>query len=218
MSDVFDLLAKGQLADLDAALRADPALAASRNASGASLLAWAYYVGRPDAVALIRPRLTDLDPHDAIIVGDADRMREALSAGWDANALSPDGFTPLGLAAFFGRPEIFDLLLPVTRDVSEQANNSQKVAAIHAATAMRNAGMVEKLLLAGAEPDQAQADGFTPLHVAAQHGDAAIVGLLLLFGSNPRKHNAQGNDAITHARMGGHEWLAERLAQVQPAG
>ena len=83
---------------------------------------------------------------------------------------------------------------------------------------MRNAGMVEKLLLAGAEPDQAQADGFTPLHVAAQHGDAAIVGLLLLFGSNPRKHNAQGNDAITHARMGGHEWLAERLAQVQPAG
>ena len=110
--DVFDLLAKGQLTDLDTALRADPALAASRHPSGASLLAWAFYVGQPDAVALIRPRLSELDPHDAIIVGEIDRVKAALTAGWDANALAADGFTPLGLAAFFQRAEIFDLLLP----------------------------------------------------------------------------------------------------------
>lgn len=217
MSDVFDLLAKGQLADLDTTLQTYPELAASRHASGASLLAWAHYVGQPAAAALIRPRLPELDPHDAIIVGDADRVREALSAGWDANAVAPDGFTPLGLAAFFNRPEIFDLLLPVTRDVNEPAQNAQKVAALHAATSVRSAAMVEKLLRAGAKPDQIQADGFTPLHAAAQHGDGAIAGLLVLFGADPRLQNAKGLDAIAHARAGGHEWLAERLEQMRPA-
>lgn len=209
--DVFDLLASGQLDQLERALDADPALAAARNPAGASLLAWAYYVGRPEAAELIRPRLPDLDPHDAIIAGDAERVREALTAGWDANALSADGFGPLALSAFFGHDEIFDLLLPVTADVNTPAQNGQRVAAIHAATARRSVTMVEKLLRAGANADQVQADGFTPLHAAAQQGDAAIAALLVLCGANPRQHNAQGNDAITHARMGGHEWLAARL-------
>lgn len=214
MSDVFGLLAKGQLVDLGAALEADPALAASRNPSGASLLAWAHYVGQPEAAALIRPRLSELDPHDAIIVGDEDRVREALTAGWDANALSADGFAPLALSAFFSREAIFDLLLPVTGDVNTPAQNPQKVAAIHAAAARRNAGMVEKLLKAGALPDLEQTQGFTALHVAAQHGDVATTALLVLFGADPRKPDANGDDAIAHARKGGHEWLAERLERV----
>lgn len=214
MSDVFDLLANGRMADLNATLEAYPDLAASRHASGASLLAWAYYVGQPDAAALIRPRLAELDPYDAIIIGDRDQVTKALAAGWDANALSPDGFTPLGLAAFFNRPEIFDLLLPLTGDVNAPAQNPQQVAALHAATAMRSVPMVEKLLRAGARPDQPQAGGITPLHVAAHHGDGAIAALLVLFGADPRLRNAKGEDAIAQARAGGHEWLAVRLEKA----
>lgn len=209
--DVFDALAKGQLDEVGAALRADPTLATTRHPSGASLLAWAYYVGKPDAVPLIRPHVASLDPYDAIVVDDIEALEAALATGWDGNTLSPDGFTPLGLAAFFHRPKIFDLLLPLTLDVNEQARNPQKVAALHAATAMRDAKMVESLLRAGARPDLAQADGFTPLHVAAAHGDAAIAALLVLFGADPRLANAKGKDAIGFAHDAGHEWLAVRL-------
>ncbi len=88
------------------------------------------------------------------------------------------------------------------------------MAALHAATAKRSAPMGEKLLRAGADPNQVQADGFTPLHAAAMHGDTAIVGLLLLAGGDPRQENAKGEDAIAHARKGGHEWLAERLERL----
>lgn len=211
--DVFELLAKGELTELTKVLDRTPALAASTHASGASLLAWAFYVGKPDAAAIIRPRLGELGPYDAIIMGDARRVKAALADGWDGNALSGDGFTPLGLAAFFNKPEIFDLLLPVTRDVNAAAQNPQKVAALHAATAMRNGAMVEKLLRAGAEPDRAQADGFTPLHVAAGHGDMAIAAMLVLFGAAPKLQNAKGQDAIALARDSGHDWLAERLAR-----
>ena len=211
--DVFDLVANGKLDELGAGLSGDPALAGSRHASGASLLAWAYYVGKPDAVPLIRPHLKALDPYDAIIVDDIAAVRQALAAGWDGNALSPDGFTPLGLAAFFNRPAIFDLLLPLTRDVNQPAQNAQRVAALHAATATRSAAMVEKLLRAGANPDLAQAGGFTPLQAAAHAGDAAIAGLLILFGADPRLRNDKGEDAVSLARAAGHDWLAEALAR-----
>lgn len=211
MSDPFDLVGKGDLDLLRATLAAAPALAVARDASGASLLAWAFYTGRPEAVPVIRPHVDRLDPYDAIIIDDIDALRQALAEGWDGNARSADGFTPLALSAFFARPAIFDLLLPATRDVNERATNGQQVAAIHAATAQRQTAMVEKLLRAGADPDLVQADGFTALHAAAMHGDAQIAGLLVLFGADVAVKSAQGLDAAEIARANGHGWLAARL-------
>lgn len=211
MSDPFDLVMKGDLDGLRTALAHQPEQAKARHTSGASLVAWAAYMGNVGAIAAIRAVPVDLDPYEAIILGDTEALEAALAGGWDCNALSPDGFAPLALAAFFDNAAAFERLLPITENVSHQANNPQKVAALHAATAKRNAGFVEKLLRAGAEPDQAQADGFTPLHVAAQHGDAAIAALLVLFGADVDKTNAKGMDAAAHAREGGHEWLAVRL-------
>ncbi len=211
MSNPFDLVAAGDLDGLRAALAHDPGLARTRHASGASLVAWAAYMGNAGAIAAVRAVAPDLDPYEAIIVGDAQALEAALAGGWDGNALSPDGFAPLALAAFFDNTAAFERLLPITTDVSQQAENPQRVAALHAATAKRNTGFVEKLLRAGASPDQPQADGFTPLHVAAQHGDTAIAALLVLFGADVKTRNAKGMDAAAHARAGGHEWLAARL-------
>lgn len=216
MSDPFVLITSNDLDGLRAELAHDPELAHARHPSGASLVAWAAYMGNVGAISAVRAHVTELDPHEAIILGDGERLEVALAGGWDANALSADGFTPLGLAAFFDNTEAFELLLPLTRDVNEAAKNPQQVAAIHAATAKRNAAMVEKLLRAGADPNQQQADGFTPLHAAAMHGDAAIVGLLLLFGADPARLSAKDRSAASYAREGGHDWLASRLEQLVP--
>jgi len=214
MSDPFELVAKGDLDGLRSALAHEPGLARARHANGASLVSWAAYMGNVGAIAAIRAVLTQLDPYEAIILGDGTALEAALAGGWDGNALSPDGFAPLALAAFFDNRAAFERLLPITADVSQRAENPQQVAALHAATAKRNAGFVEKLLRAGAEPDQAQAGGFTPLHVAAQHGDTAIAALLVLFGADAQKTDEKGLDAAAHARAGGHEWLAERLERA----
>lgn len=214
MANLFDLLAQGRLTELRDALAIDPAAAWHRNAAGASLLAQAAYTGNFEAIALIRAVLPRLDPYESIILGDVDGVRTALGNSWDVNAPSPDGFSALGLAAFFKRPEIFDILLPLTRDVNQRADNPQQVAALHAATAVGDAGMVEKLLRAGAGPNLPQADGFLPIHVSAQRGDAAITALLILFGASPTAANAKGKSAIDHAREGGHAWLADRLAAL----
>lgn len=215
MSDPFDLVGKGDLDGLRAALAHEPGLVRTRHTSGASLVAWAAYMGNVGAIAAIRAVAVELDPYEAIILGDDEALEAALADGWDGNALSPDGFAPLALAAFFDNEAAFEQLLPLTDNVSCQADNPQCVAALHAATARRNAGMVERLLRAGANPDQSQAGGFTPLHVAAQHGDAAIVGLLVLFGADVRMTDDEGLDAAAHARKGGLEWLAERLDSLR---
>jgi ankyrin repeat protein len=211
MSDPFDLVASGDIEALRRVLAQQPELALRRHAGGASLLAWAAYMGKPEAIAAVRAVVPELDPYETIIVGDGGALEAAFGRGWDGNALSPDGFAPLALAAFFDNVAAFDRLLPMTRDVSRQAENPQRVAALHAATARRSAVAVEKLLLAGAEPNQPQSDGFTPLHVAAQHGDTAIAAMLLLFGADAKKTNAKGMDAAAYARAGGHEWQAVRL-------
>jgi ankyrin repeat protein len=211
MTDPFELVAKGDLDGLRSALAHDPGLVEAHHASGASLVSWAAYMGNVGAIAAIRAKLDQLDPHEAIILRDGARLEAALASGWDANQRSEDGFTPLSLAAFFDNAEAFDLLLPLTTDVNAAARNPQKVSALHAACAKRNIGMVEKLLAAGADPNQVQADGFTPLHAAAQHGDGAIAGLLLLAGARPADTNAAGENAAALARKAGHAWLSDRL-------
>jgi len=211
MSDPFELVAKGDLDGLRAALAYDPGLVDNRHASGATLVAWAAYMGNVGAIAAVRARLRELSPHESIILGDNARLSAAIAAGWSANERSPDGFTPLALAAFFDNDAAFDVLLPLTGDINAAADNPQQVAALHAAAAKRNAGLVEKLLKAGADPNQVQADGFTPLHAAAQHGDAATAGLLLLFGAETTLKTAIGQDAAQLARAAGHDWLASRL-------
>jgi ankyrin repeat protein len=71
------------------------------------------------------------------------------------------------------------------------------------------------LLRAGADPNLAQADSFTPFHAAAHHGDGALAGLLLLFGGDPWIKNANGDDAVAIARAQSHQWLAERLEALR---
>lgn len=209
--DIFELVARGDGDGVERLLAAEPALSAARHPSGASLLAWAHYVGQPQLVDRL-PRPGDLDPHDAIILGDTARVEALLESGWDPDERAPDGFTPLALAAFFSRDQVFDLLLELTRDIDAQASNTQHVSALHAAAARREARMVEKLLRAGAAPDLRQQAGFTALHAAAQNDDALTAGLLLLFGADPTIRVDDGRSAADLARAAGHDWLAIRLA------
>lgn len=212
MSDAFQLVQDNDLEGLRHILAESPGVVNLRHSGGASLVAWAAYMGNVGAISAIRAYVPELDPHEAIILGDAERLEAALADGWDANAMSRDGFTPLALAAFFGNAAAFDRLLPLTTDLNLRARNPQQVAALHAACARSDARMVEALLRAGADPDLVQADGFTPLHAAAQHGNAAIAGLLLLFGADTGARNARGETAADIARAAGHAWLVERLA------
>lgn len=191
---------------------AHPALLAQRSAAGLSALSLAAYMDQAGLVQALRARRGEPDFFEALIVGDADVVARALAAGQDPDQRAPDGFTPLGLAAFFRHGALAHRLLDAGADVDAQADNPQRVGALHAAVARGDVGLVETLLLRGATVDLPQQQGITPLHAAAGGGRLALVALLLMFGADARRRDDTGLSAADHARQHGHAALAARLA------
>ncbi len=168
-------------------LAQDPALAGSRSSTGVSAVLWARYRGHAEIVDAILAAGPVLDVFDAAALGRLDRLAELVAADpGQADAWSADGFTPVGLAAFFGHPEAVRFLLDHGADVHAVARNPMRVQPLHAATAARSVESVRLLLEAGADPNAEQQEGWTPIMVARQHGDDAIVELLLAHGSEDR--------------------------------
>ena len=66
--------------------------------------------------------------------------------------------------------------------------------------------VVKILLNAGADPNQADNWGYSPLHFAAAYGNTYAIKLLLDQGANPNQVNSWGKTALTHAL----DWIIDR--------
>ena len=106
VSDVqalIDAVKAGDSGQVQALIAADPTLVNAHADGGESAVLLATYYGHRDIADLLVLRGANLTVFEASAVGQVARV-EALLAQDPAlvNAFSPDGFTPLGLAAFFG--------------------------------------------------------------------------------------------------------------------
>jgi ankyrin repeat protein len=128
------------------------------------------------------------------------------------NAWSPDGFQPLGLAAFFGREAALDLLLARGGEINTVARHPFGVNALHAALAGPRPDLGRRLIEAGADVNAAQRSGTTPLHETAFNGSLELTQLLLEHGANPAATNGQGVTPEAVARERGHTALADLLS------
>jgi ankyrin repeat protein len=183
--DLLDAIKAGDAARVQVLLDKDAAAAAGRTPEGVSFVSVAMYHRQPDIARMIAARRTDLDMYEACAVGARERVAELLAADARAgNSFSPDGFAPIALAAFFGQPDIVELLADAGVDVNAQARNAMKVAAIHAAVASRDARSVQVLLNHGADPNLPQQNDITPLHVAEVNADQPIITLLKEHGAH----------------------------------
>lgn len=201
MSNAYEFeiaIKQNDVAQVEAFIQ-DPALVNARTESGISMVMLAQYYGRAEIVALLLQHNAQIDVYDASAIGDAER-----AAGWLAmqpqlaNTFSPDGFTPLGLAAFFGHPDVVNVLLMYHADPNVASNNPMHVVPLHSAVAGNHYAIAAKLIEAGANVNAIQADGFTPSMGAAQNGNLEMVELLLAHGAdvNARvdRHAAQFAD------------------------
>jgi ankyrin repeat protein len=142
--------------------------------------------------------LVEADPALAIfaaaILGDTADIEALLAANPSlAAAVSPDGWTPLHLAAHFAMTGAVRALLNQGAQVNALSANALRNTALHAAAAGRATEAGKLLVDRGANVNARQHSGWTALHAAAQTGDIEFARTLVEGGAdvNARADNQQ---------------------------
>jgi uncharacterized protein len=202
----------GAVARVKELLAKDPALVRATDSDGASALLKAVYYRKKDVVDILLATGVEADIFEAAALGKTDRVRALTNKDPSlANAFAPDGFFPVGLAAFFSHRDTVEFLLGAGANVNQAARNKMNVAAIHAASAAGRPDIVRLLIEHGADVNARQQDGFTPLHEAALTGQIELVKLLLDNGAVVNLESDSGKTALTFAIEAGKTEIAELL-------
>lgn len=217
--DFFRAIQEGDLEALERWLEEDASLLEASDSDGTSAVMAAIYAEQPEVLRLFRAHGRNLDIFEACAAGDLERVRELVSAQPDlVEALSEDGFTPLALAARFGRREVVAFLLERGASPQAETHDPLHLSPLHAAVAAGEVEIAKLLLERGAAVNEAQSEGLTPLHVAAQNGDLAMVNLLLAYGADPLARDSEGQTPIDLAKAAGHHPVVARLSAALSGG
>ena len=138
-----------------------------------------------------------------VSVGGGSIAAQRATGNAAANAVEPDGTTPLHRAVHRNDVKAADALIRSGADVN--AVNRYGVPPLSLAATNGNAAVLELLLKAGANPNATQSEGETALMTAARTGIPAAVKTLLAHGADVNaKESWRGQTALMWAAAEGH--------------
>jgi ankyrin repeat protein len=198
--DFIEAIRAGEIEPVAQALDHDATLVNARAENGLSAVLVAAYYNEPQIAQLLVQRGAVLNIFEAATVGALDRVEGWIVAQPELiNAYAPDGFQPIGLAAFFGHAAIVELLLRVGAEVDSPSKNPMHVRPLHSAIANRRTAIAKLLIEHGADVNSVQADDFTPLHEAAQNDMLDVTQSLLDRGAHVNARLSNGKTPLALA-------------------
>jgi ankyrin repeat protein len=206
-------IADADLEGLDALLTENPALAKSPTSHNVSALMLSCYYKKPEVTALLLKYLDEINLFEASAAGKFDVVAQLIYSHPEAiNFYAQDGFTPLGLACYFGQYDIARYLVLKGADVNLPSNNGFGVYPIHSAAAGNYTQIARMLIENNAQVNVKQQAGVTALHSAAQNGNIDLLILLLEHGADVNIRMEGGKLPADLAREKGFVEIAEALA------
>lgn len=210
-----------------AMLADNPALATAPNEQGISPVMFALYCQKREVATLFLEAGAVPGIFETAALGELEELTSCLDADADSGggstsgsgggaltARSPDGFTLLHLACFFGHLACAKLLIERGSEVNIAAENESRVYPIHSAAACNSASIVTLLLGAGAEADAKQQKEFTALMSAAMHNNLPMARALLDAGANPNQESEDERTPISMAKEARHGEMVEMLKKA----
>jgi ankyrin repeat protein len=208
-----DYIAAGDLNSMNRLLQEYPALAKTETSHHVSPLMLSCYFKKPEVSALLLKFVDEVSLFEAAAVGKFDVVAYIVGTHPDSvNDYAPDGFTPLGLACYFGQAEVARFLLLKGADVNQPSNNGFHVYPIHSAAAGNYTDIVRLLVTNGAQVNVKQQAGGTPLHAAAQNGNPEILIMLLEHGAEVNTRMEGGKLPADLAKEKGFDEIADILS------
>ncbi len=205
-------IANTDLSGLDALLKEDATLAKARTSHHVSPLMLSCYYKKPAVTELLLRYLDEINLFEASAAGKFDVVANLVYAHPEAiNYYAEDGFTPLGLACYFGHYEIARYLVLKGADVNLPSNNGFRVFPLHSAVAGNYTQIARMLIENNAKVNVKQQAGATALHSAAQNGNIDLLIMLLEHGADVNIRMEGGKLPADLAREKGFEEIAEAL-------
>ncbi|WLR59408.1 ankyrin repeat domain-containing protein [Guptibacillus hwajinpoensis] len=149
------------------------------------------------------------------IINEDDLAFQSLIDKADLDATDSDGWNALHYAAEHSeKDKMFQALLD--REMNPNAVDLYGTSALMISVQNGYVSKVSRLLKAGADPNMADIDGWTPLIYAAYmepNNRNEMYNLLLEAGANPALQDEEGYTAIDYARDAGNEEDVKILSQ-----
>lgn len=169
--------------------------------------------GKKDVAAIENPNHSC--PHEKIIhlatrYASPEILREFLKKDdVNINAKNHEGYTPLILAARYGRKQAAKELLAAGSDVDK--TNKYGNTALSFAARFGHTEMVKDLLDCGANVNLPNNIGNTPLLRASHFGHSSVVRKLIAAKANVNGRNKAGQSALSLASLNGHTEVIQQL-------
>jgi ankyrin repeat protein len=181
--DLWLAVCEGDHALVESIVEDRPDLASGKTDEGVPWALAAVYRGHAGVADLLLRRGAELDPFTAAALGRADQLAAMLDRGEAIlGSRSPDGWTPLHLAAFFGHRDTAAMLLDRGADPAARSANEIENTPLHAALAGGHGPVAELLVERGADIN-ALANGLRPLDIVVGREDKEMVEYLIEHGA-----------------------------------
>jgi ankyrin repeat protein len=189
--EILKAARSGNAARVKQLLDQDARLMAARDPLGNTALIMAVNLGHAEVAELLFAAGIQPNIYEAAAIGDTERAAELLRE--DSALLescSPEGFTPLALAAHFGHLQTAEFLISEGADLNSVSKHTLQITPLLTALFGRKTEMGKLLIDRGADVNARRGGagwpraGWTALHYCAGYGFVELVGPLLERGAD----------------------------------